>query len=435
MKKLLFLILLIIIYLQKGFAIQNEKSVEIDPNCIIEWNQLVLSIAVKEDKLLTLKGVRSLSMMHIAMHDVLNNIDRRFKNYIFKEKGPNAHKLAAVIESAYQVALNQYPKYEIKIIKIRQRWLDKIKVTETKIEGIAFGKKSASKILEFRSNDLWNSDAEYTWHPMAPGVYAEFNEHSQTPQGFVFGAGWAKAVPFVLTTQDQFQAPPPPEINSETYTKAFNEVKIVGSNQSIVRTSDQTHLAMWWKDFVENSHNRLARDLASKENLNIWETARLFALLNMSIYDAYIDVFYNKFHYNHWRPYTAIRWAAFDGNPQTQPDTSWNNLHKHTYAFPSYPSAHGCASTAAMTILENVFGENYAFEMRIPEVDKAGPMSEKFKMNPQTRSFENFMQAAMECSLSRVYLGIHFRYDSVEGYNLGRKIGKYALENFLQTSE
>jgi hypothetical protein len=225
--------------------------------------------------------------------------------------------------------------------------------------------------------------------------------------------------------------PPPPLISSGNYTKAFNEVKEVGRYNSTKRTSDQSHLAMWWKDFAENSHNRLARELTMKESLDLLTASRLFALLNMSICDAYISVFENKFHYNHWRPYTAIRWAANDGNPNTIPDPDWNNLHKHTYAFPSYPSAHGCASGAAMSILEDTFGKDYSFTMTTEEVDASGPMSGKIKMNPATRSFRNFASAAMECSLSRIYLGIHFRYDSVEGYNLGRQIGEYALKTFL----
>ena len=169
----------------------------------------------------------------------------------------------------------------------------------------------------------------------------------------------------MLRSQDQFRSPPPPNINSAQYTKAFNEVKEYGSSESKVRTKDQAHLAMWWKDFVENSHNRLARQLVIKENLELWETARVFALLNMTIYDAYVNVFDNKFYYNHWRPYTAIRWAANDENPNTEADTEWNNLHKHTYAFPSYPSAHGTASTAAMTVFANTMGTGniYSFKM------------------------------------------------------------------------
>lgn len=102
-----------------------------------------------------------------------------------------------------------------------------------------------------------------------------------------------------------------------------------------------------------------------KEKLNLWESARVFALLNMAVYDAYISVFDNKFHYNHWRPYTAIRWASNDGNPDTVMDPEWDNLHKHTYTFPSYPSAHGTASITAMTTLANTLGRGdlYAFTM------------------------------------------------------------------------
>ncbi|MDF1573135.1 MAG: vanadium-dependent haloperoxidase [Bacteroidales bacterium] len=241
---------------------------------------------------------------------------------------------------------------------------------------------------------------------MAPGVYAEFNEHSGTPEGFVFGSGWAKAQPFLLTEQGHFRSPPSPEINSDAYTIAFNEVKEVGCFESETRSTDQSHMAMWWKDFVENSHNRLARDLVHVENLNFWEASRTFALMNMAIYDAYVNVFDNKFYYNHWRPYTAIRWVDNDGNPDTELDADWNNLHKHTYAFPSYPSAHGSASSAAMTVLSYTLGTGnaYQFTMTIEEVDMAGPFSEKIKMNPPTRSFNSFFEAGMEAAMSRVYL-------------------------------
>jgi hypothetical protein len=174
-----------------------------------------------------------------------------------------------------------------------------------------------------------------------------------------------------------------------------------------------------------------------KEGLNLWEAARVFALMNMAIYDAYINVFDNKFFYNHWRPYTAIRWAANDGNPDTEPDTSWNNLHKHTYAFPSYPSAHGTASAAAMTVLATTLGtgDDYTFSMTTEEVDKAGPFSGKVKMDPPSRSFDSFSDAAMEASMSRLYLGIHFRYDSEEGHRLGTKIGSSAVDKFLKQQE
>ncbi len=401
---------------------------------LTNWNEKVMQYAVEEDGLLTLKGLRTESMMHLAVHDALNAIIRKYEPYAYQELHPTASPLAASAQAAYVVVSNQYPKKETELKKELMRWLAQVSDGKAKNAGVELGKSCAMAVMAKRENDKWNGESEYSWHPMAPGVYAEFNEHSGTPKGFVFGSGWAAAEPFMLTSQDQFRVPPPPEISSAAYTKAYNEVKEVGSADSKTRTADQAHLAMWWKDFVENSHNRLARELVIKEQLDLWEAARLFALMNMSIYDAYVSVFENKFHYNHWRPYTAIRWAENDENPNTIPDPEWDNLHKHTYAFPSYPSAHGAASGAAMTVLANTLGkgDKYAFTMRTDSVDKAGPFSGKIKTDPPTRSFNSFSEAAREASNSRIYLGIHFRYDSDEGYKLGKQIGDYACQNFLR---
>ncbi|HMB61618.1 MAG TPA: vanadium-dependent haloperoxidase [Eudoraea sp.] len=397
------------------------------------WNEIVMNMAIEEDGLLTLKGVRTEAMIFIAMHDALNAISPQYSDFLHKDHVPSAHPVAAASQAAYDVAINQFPDRQDILKKELVKWLEGIPDSPSKENALKLGKTSAKKIIELREGDQYNGEADYVWHPMAPGVYAEFNEHSGTPEGFIFGAGWAAAQPFMIPEQGYFRSPPPPDISSEDYTKAFHEVKEVGRSESELRTEDQAHLAMWWKDFVENSHNRLARQLIIKENLNLWESARVFALLNMAIYDGYISVFDNKFHYNHWRPYTAIRWASNDGNPGTEPDPDWNNLHKHTYAFPSYPSAHGTASTAAMTVLAGTLGKGdaYHFIMTTEEVDKAGPFSGKIRMNPSTREFNSFSQAGMEASMSRVYLGIHFRYDSEEGFNLGKKIGTYALQNFL----
>lgn len=419
-----------------NFSIITEKSSikNYNPRIVTSWNKKIMELAVAEDGLLTLKGVRTEAMMHIAIFDALNAIRPEYTHYAYTDTSTNASPMAAVAQAAYEVSSNQYPENQEELSKELDKWLGSVGDKTAKKLGINLGKAAATAILNKRKDDKYDGEANYTWHPMAPGVYAEFNEHSGTPKGFIFGAGWAAADPFMLTAPDQFRTPPPPKINSPEYTSAFGEVKIFGAFQSKSRTADQTHLALWWKDFVESSHNRLARKLVIKEKLDLWEAARVFALLNMTIYDAYVCVFDNKFYYNHWRPYTAIRWATHDGNPDTEPDLEWNNLHKHTYAFPSYPSAHGTASTAAMRTLANTLerGDRYAFTMTTEEVDKAGPFSEKIKMDPPTRSFKSFSEAAMEAALSRIYLGIHFRYDSEEGYRLGEKIGDYANSNYLR---
>ena len=424
-------------FLMMGCMPKTSSIADYSPEIILQWNQKIMEIAIEEDALLTLKGVRTEAMANVAIHNALNAIKPVYDSYNFAGDSKNADPIAAATTAAFEVVRVAYPEKEEALKAFMEETLSMIQDENAKAAGIQLGQETATAILKMRKDDQWNGEADYTMHPMAPGVYAEFNEHSGTPEGFVFGAGWAKAKPFMLESQDQFRSPPPPAINSNAYTKAFNEVKSYGATTSEVRTADQTHLAMWWKDFVEHSHNRLARDLIQKEGLNLWEAARVMALLNMTIYDAYVNVFNNKFHYNHWRPYTAIRWAANDENPDTEADENWNNLHQHTYAFPSYPSAHGTASSAAMAVLANTLGtgDTYSFTMKTALVDKAGPFSGKMKMEPATRSFQSFSSAGLEASMSRVYLGIHFRYDSEEGHRLGNEIGAFANRHFLFPTE
>lgn len=435
-RRFLILIGLTVFFTRFECAQQVKLPDHYKADIITSWNLRVMEIAIAKDGLLTLKGVRTASMMHIAMHDALNAIISKYSHYAYEGEKGGADPIAAVGQAAYEIAVNQYPDKEKELNQELDRWMNLVKDDKSKRAGIALGRESATSILQKRLKDRWDGEATYTWHPMGPGVYADFNEHSGTPEGFVFGAGWAVAKPFMLNEPSQFRSPPPPEIGSREYAQAFNEVKEAGRSQSDSRTPEQTHMAMWWKDFCENSHNRLARQLVATESLSLWDAARTFALLNMAIYDAYVSVFDNKFFYNHWRPYTAIRWAENDGNPETEPETDWNNLHKHTYAFPSYPSAHGCASAAAMTVLASTLGvgDKYNFTMTTEKVDRAGPMSEKVNMVPPNRSFHSFSEAALEAAMSRVYLGIHFRYDSEEGYRLGTQVGKYAVQNYLKPS-
>ena len=403
-----------------------------DAQVLVAWNARVLAAAEAEDRFLTLKGVRTAAMMHLAMHDAINCIERRYAAYTYRADGKHADTLAAATQAAYAVARDQYPERRAEWDALRNRWLDQVDDGPAKQKGLALGDAAAAATLVRRANDGWNLEAAYRFHPMAPGVYAEFNEHSGTPQGFVFGAGWAAVKPFALRSPSQFRSPPPPGIRSHAYARAFDEVKDIGRYQSRSRTADQAHLALWWKDFAENSHNRLARRLVEDEQPDLWVSARLFALLNVSILDGYISVFDNKFHYNHWRPFTAIRWAEHDGNPATIAEADWNNTHRHTYAFPSYPSAHGTACSAAMTVFADTFGNERYFKMATPQVDAAGPLSEKISMKPPVRAFDSFSGAARECALSRIYLGIHFRYDSLEGVRLGRRIGDHVTSRYLR---
>lgn len=416
---------LVFALLLQGVAWSAERPADM----VAEWNGQLLATAEAEDGLLSLKGVRTAAMMHLAMHDALNAIHREYAPYALKKEVRDADPVVAASQAAYEIALSQYPKQSEQWRKLLDRAAHVSGAAQKR--SVELGKAAAAAVLESRRGDLWDQQAEYRFHPMGPGVYAEFREHSGTPAGFVFGAGYAGVKPFALSRPEQFRVGPPPAINTAEYVTAFEEVKEVGSFASRTRTADQTHLAMWWKEFAEASHNRLARDLVRADHLELHKAVRLFALLNMSIFDGYVSSFDSKFFYNHWRPYTAIHWADKDDNPATELEAQWDNLHRHTYAFPSYPSAHGTVCSAAMAVMADTFGERRKFTMATREVDKAGPMSGKVAMNPPTRSFESFQAAARECGLSRVYLGIHFRYDAVAGNDLGDKVGRYAVANYL----
>jgi membrane-associated phospholipid phosphatase len=416
---------IVLLFLQPGHAAEG-------PELLVDWNAQVLAAAQAEDRLLTLKGVRTAAIMHLAIHDALNCTQRRYGAYAFEADGTGADGVAAATEAAYTVLLDQYPQLHAGWRRTRAKWLATTAPGAARDRGIALGAQAAAAVLARRAGDGWNREATYEFQPMAPGVYAEFSEHSGTPQGFVFGAGWAAVRPFALRSPDQFRSPAPPAVSSAAYLRAFNEVREVGRFESRTRTADQTHLALWWKDFVESSHNRLARQLVTDEHTELWTAARLFALLNVSVFDSYVAAFDNKFFYNHWRPFTAIRRAEHDGNPATVAEPDWNNTHRHTYAFPSYPSAHGTACAAAMAAFADTFGDRHYIRMSTPEVDAAGPMSRRIAMKPATRSFDSFSAAALECALSRVYLGIHFRYDSLEGNRLGNRIGGFVTATLLR---
>jgi hypothetical protein len=218
----------------------------------LKWNDEIIDRAIAEDGLLTLKGVRTAALVHLAMHDALNAIVAEYDVYGLDTTANQAHPLAAASQAAFEIAVSQFPNLTTDFETILHSAIDSIGAKAEVEAGIGLGKAVAQTLLELRAQDRWNAEADYTWHPMAPGVYAEFHEHSGTPEGFIFGSGWAAPQPFMLDSASHFRVPPPPEINSEDYREAYEEVKSYGATNSTSRSNDQAHLAMWWKHFVDN---------------------------------------------------------------------------------------------------------------------------------------------------------------------------------------
>jgi hypothetical protein len=255
------------------------------------------------------------------------------------------------------------------------------------------------------------------WQPVPP---------QNAPATF---AHYPDVTPFVIANARQFLVEPPPSLTSSVYTADFNEEKALGSATSTTRTADQTLVARLFAGIatvttysIPTMWNVLYRDLARARGLGAVETARFFALTNMAFHDALFVSMSGKFLYGFWRPTTAIREAALDGNPGTEPDPNWVSLLP-TPPYPTYPGNYACIGGAATRIFERVFGrDNIPFTMTwaTPE---GGTIA---------RPYNGFRQLADEAARSRVYGGIHFEFDTTSSQGVCIPLGDYIYENVLR---
>jgi hypothetical protein len=382
---------------------------------IVEWNLMVNEIAFAEDQFLTFKGARAYSMTHIAQHDALNAVYPAFEQFAYNDLRTRAHPIAAAAQAAREVLVAEYPARRTDVDALLAEHLSDVPNGHTKAAGIELGRRAAATILAARLGDGYDVQGEYSFKE-GPG------EYQTTPPfaGFVLQPGFRFARPFALASADVFRPKGPPALDSRRYAAAFGEVRETGRVDSSTRTADQTAYAVWWMEFVEGSINRLARRLVDSDS-SAWDAARLFAQLNMGIFDSYLAVWDSKFEFNHWRPYTAIRAAAVDGNPRTAADPTWEPL-RTTPPFPEHVSAHSAVCGSSFEILSMVFGRHTPFTM---DTTTAPP-------NMPTRTFRSFTAAADECADSRVRLGFHFRYATDAGKELGRRVARYLLRHHLR---
>ena len=288
-------------------------------------------------------------------------------------------------------------------------------VSSEKAEGIALGKLVAQKLIGLREGDGHEKQGNYT--PMTkPGDY-------QYTPGFdyVWKPDFSYAKPFTLDSITQFRSPAPPAFVSETYEASFEEVKIYGRKGSKERSEEQTHIGHWWAEFGEHSWNRIGRITAVESHLSLRESARLFALLNMNLYDLYLVSFDSKYHYDTWRPYTAIREAGSDNNPNTAADPQWEP-DMVTPPWPEYPSAHAAVGAAGAEIFSQVYG-TAEVPFTMTSVTAQPPGSE--------RSYTNLDEVADHCAASRIWNGFHFRFATEEGKKQGRQLARYVVNKFL----
>ncbi len=413
-----FLVLAMLFFAACSNKSYPEKTLEdLPPTVILEWNEIAFNAFGGAQYQHSLMASRINAMVHIAMHDALNAVQPTYKTYLFTGQDLQADPIAATVSAAHAVLTDQLPGKKNYLDSMLQRTLITIGNADAKARGIALGKLAAQSILNARLND--GSDGEVTAPvPVSaiPGIY-----QAVPPFNFVFAPNWENVKPFALQVKSQFRVAAHPGLNSTAYATDFNEVKATGKSNSFSRTADQSAYSKFWYEFSEAGWNRVARTAIVNKDLNILEAARLLALVDIAMADAYIAGWDSKFHYNFWRPYTAIRAAAVDGNNETGADTNWEPLEV-TPPAQDYPSTHSALGNAGATVLAKILGDNSPFTMGSFTAVPAG----------SSRSFKSFSQAANENADSRVRAGIHFRFSCEAGQGLGNKIGNWVVDNYLQ---
>jgi hypothetical protein len=246
---------------------------------------------------------RTYAIVHLAIHDALNAIDRRYTPYLFEEStSRDASAAAAVAAAARDTLVALLPNQEQPVVTAYAAALGAIPDGASKTAGIQVGQRAAALILARRSTDGSNSTAAWNAGTM-PGQYRP------TPPGNAPAAlpHWGNVTPFTHADKTRFRSTPPPDLWSPEYAKAVQEMKLIGGDNSAMRTGLQSEIARYWYEATVQAWNRIARITAGSRSLDLWETARLYALLNAALADAYIANFESNYFYNFWRPIPAIR--------------------------------------------------------------------------------------------------------------------------------
>jgi hypothetical protein len=424
------------------FALTTPRPAAADD--VVDWNVTGFEATVAGGQNAILVS-RTMAMMHLAVHDALNAVERRYEPYLHQARAEQpADANAAIAAAARDVLAGVIPQWgkpeqQAKALAIVDAAYAAALATmpegPPKANGIAVGQAAALAMLTARKADGSSAASTYAvvagpgkWQPhpnpvpanppIADPELAIGNQAAVLPQ-------WAQVTPFTMTTPWQFRLPGPPALASEQFVRDYEEVKRLGTKNSTARSPEQAEIARYWYESSPQGWSRIAGVVSAQRRLDRWDNARLLALVNAAIADGYIAGADTRYLYNFWRPITAIRAGYAEANnpanAATAADPAWESF-LNTPPLPDYPSTHSVAGGAAAAVLARVFGsDQVAFTMT------SGP-----PFAGLTRSFSSFSQAAQENADSRVFAGIHFRSACQDGIKLGQQIGRRAAVQYLQ---
>ena len=389
---------------------------------VLDWNTIAVNTAVA-NKQNAFAQARYAAIVQLAVFEAVNAITGDYQPYLGTITAPpGASADAAALEAAYRVLITYFPLSASTLNLAYLNSLAQIPDGQAKIDGIATGDAAAQAMIALRAND-GSSPAQFK--VSGPPVAGEWQATASCPivNGVAVGIAfqWQNITPFGIPSASDFLLGPPPALTSNAYTKAYNEVMTVGGINSTERPQDRSNVALFFAaSSPTQAFNQAARQVAHEKGSSLSENARALALINMAMNDSLVASFLNKYHYNFWRPETAIHAGDTDGNAKTNPDPTFVPFIV-TPCFPSYPSNHGSASGAAAEVLRRLYGEaGHSITLTNPAVPDI------------VLQYSSFKQITDDVSDARVYGGIHFRTDQEAGADLGRALGSAVYKNNLR---
>jgi hypothetical protein len=353
-----------------------------------------------------------IALVQAAVHDAVQAIEGRFQAYHYSNAAMlgSGSPEAAVAAATFGVLAGRYGADNACLVGVADP-----AVTYAGDAGLLAGDQAAQALLPLYREALPTPIDPFTggtgpgeWRP-EPGV----------GQGaFTF---MAYTTPFVLNRPSQFRPQRQPPMRSEQYRRDYDEVKAYGSRLGSARTAEQTDLARFWMSPPSTWFAAL-RAIAGARVARIGDKARLLALASLAAADAQITIYDSKYHFNFWRPITAIREGDTDGNPNTIGDPAWTPFLS-TPPYPEYSSGANCLSGAMVTTLQLFFGtDEFDFSVSSP--------TPGLTTNP--RLYQRFSDAAQEMVDVRILQGIHFRSADDEGRRQGARVAHWTFMNFLR---
>jgi hypothetical protein len=381
------------------FGCLLAASTAAQADVITDWNTVAGQLII-DAKLGTPPANRVIAIVQTAVHDAVTGAN----------SNANANVDAAVAAANRVTLAKLLPSQEASLGTAYQAALAKVPDGPAKATGIAAGEKAAAAVLARRLDDGAATPERYRPHAAA-GSYVP-TVAVATPQ-------WVQRKPWNLSSPSQFRPGPPPSMASAQWARDYEEVRLFGSKAGTKRSAEQTEIARFWDYSLPPIYHAVLRSVAHQPQRTVAQNARLFATAAQAMDDGLISVMDAKYHYNFWRPVTAIRNGDTDGNDATAMEAGWASLIDSPM-HPEYPSAHSVLAGALTTILQAEAGPG-----GLPVLSTTSPTA-----GGATRKWKSLDDFAREVAQSRIWGGIHYRTSTDVGLAMGRQIGAQAVAQF-----